>query len=394
MHVASTTLFEGPPRPTSSSATTSPRACTWCPASARSCASSPSGQGRPVWVDDPHLNLDYHVRHTALPPPGDEEQLRTSPRASSPSGSTARSRSGSCGWSRASRATASRSSARATTRWSTASPGGHHHGPLRPRARAGPAPGAEPGPRPEPSRAQLLAEALVERLAARARSPAACAPAARAAPRSPPGRRGARRRRRRCRGRASPPPTRRSTSRSARTAASPGSGPTSPTSSGSRTGSAAPSTTSSSRSSPGRSPLPARPGTRPSELDLRAMVPVSVRTADEHGALGNRVSAMMAPLPVWCEDPVERLRMRHATMGDLKASKQAMGATVLTQLTDFAPPRSPARLRACSRASASSTSSSPTSRARSSRSTCSAAGWRRSSRWSPWPSARRSASGS
>ena len=29
------------------------------------------------------------------------------------------------------------------------------------------------------------------------------------------------------------------------------------------------------------------------------MVPISVRTADEHGALGNRVSAFMAPLPVW-----------------------------------------------------------------------------------------------
>ena len=39
------------------------------------------------------------------------------------------------------------------------------------------------------------------------------------------------------------------------------------------------------------------------------MVPVSVRADEEHGALGNRVSAMMAPLPVWCEDPVERLRL-------------------------------------------------------------------------------------
>src|SRR4026209_1146621 len=37
----------------------------------------PLDQGRPVWVDDPHLNLDYHVRRTALPAPGDEEQLRT-----------------------------------------------------------------------------------------------------------------------------------------------------------------------------------------------------------------------------------------------------------------------------------------------------------------------------
>jgi WS/DGAT/MGAT family acyltransferase len=74
------------------------------------------------------------------------------------------------------------------------------------------------------------------------------------------------------------------------------------------------------------------------ELEIRAMVPVSVRTADQHGSLGNQVSAMMAPLPVWCGDPAERLRLVTATMGDLKSSKQAMGATLLTQLTDFAPP--------------------------------------------------------
>src|ERR671935_643171 len=32
--------------------------------------------GRPFWVDDPSFNLDYHVRHTALPKPGSDEQLR------------------------------------------------------------------------------------------------------------------------------------------------------------------------------------------------------------------------------------------------------------------------------------------------------------------------------
>src|SRR4051812_15917185 len=36
----------------------------------------PLSQSRPVWVDDPHLNLDYHVRQTALPAPGSDEQLR------------------------------------------------------------------------------------------------------------------------------------------------------------------------------------------------------------------------------------------------------------------------------------------------------------------------------
>ena len=30
----------------------------------------------PVWVDDPRFNLDYHIRHTALPPPGDLRQLK------------------------------------------------------------------------------------------------------------------------------------------------------------------------------------------------------------------------------------------------------------------------------------------------------------------------------
>ena len=74
------------------------------------------------------------------------------------------------------------------------------------------------------------------------------------------------------------------------------------------------------------------------DLELRAMVPISVRAADEHGALGNRVSSFMAPLPVWCEDPVERLAQVSATMGDLKQSKQAVGATLMTELTDFAPP--------------------------------------------------------
>ena len=74
------------------------------------------------------------------------------------------------------------------------------------------------------------------------------------------------------------------------------------------------------------------------ELELRAMVPISVRGDDEHGALGNRVSSYMAPLPVWCDDPLERLRLVSETMGDLKQSKQAVGATLMTELADFAPP--------------------------------------------------------
>ena len=36
----------------------------------------PLGMGEPVWIDDPHFNLDYHLRHTAVPSPGTEQQLR------------------------------------------------------------------------------------------------------------------------------------------------------------------------------------------------------------------------------------------------------------------------------------------------------------------------------
>jgi diacylglycerol O-acyltransferase len=73
-------------------------------------------------------------------------------------------------------------------------------------------------------------------------------------------------------------------------------------------------------------------------LELRAMVPISVRSADQRGALGNRVSAMMAPLPVWREDPVERLEAVSSTMRHLKHSGQAVGASLLTDVTNFAPP--------------------------------------------------------
>src|SRR6476469_9676637 len=72
-------------------------------------------------------------------------------------------------------------------------------------------------------------------------------------------------------------------------------------------------------------------------MEMRALVPVSVRAQEERGALGNRISAMMAPLPVWCEDPVQRLHLVSETMGDLKGSGQAVGAEILTRLTDFAP---------------------------------------------------------
>jgi WS/DGAT/MGAT family acyltransferase len=74
------------------------------------------------------------------------------------------------------------------------------------------------------------------------------------------------------------------------------------------------------------------------DVDLRAMVPVSVRADIERGALGNRVAAMWATLPVGVTDPVRRLQMLSAQMKDVKQSGQAVGAEILTRLSGFAPP--------------------------------------------------------
>jgi WS/DGAT/MGAT family acyltransferase len=79
-------------------------------------------------------------------------------------------------------------------------------------------------------------------------------------------------------------------------------------------------------------------GIRTEGLELRALVPVSIRAADEHGNLGNRIAAMRGPLPVYVEDPVRRLRVVSEEMEGLKRSKQALGAEVISRFNDFAPP--------------------------------------------------------
>jgi diacylglycerol O-acyltransferase len=73
-------------------------------------------------------------------------------------------------------------------------------------------------------------------------------------------------------------------------------------------------------------------------LVLKAMVPVSVRADTERGALGNRVAAMWAPLPVGVEDPIACYEQIRVAMDELKHSGQAVGAQVLTNLAGFAPP--------------------------------------------------------
>jgi WS/DGAT/MGAT family acyltransferase len=79
-------------------------------------------------------------------------------------------------------------------------------------------------------------------------------------------------------------------------------------------------------------------GIRTEGLELRALVPVSIRGSHEHGQLGNRIAVMRGPLPVYVEDPVARLQAVRQAMGELKESKQAVGAEVLAGVQNFAPP--------------------------------------------------------
>ncbi len=81
-----------------------------------------------------------------------------------------------------------------------------------------------------------------------------------------------------------------------------------------------------------------RRGVSVADLDLRAAVPVSVRTQTERASLGNRVSAMLAHLPVDEPDPWRRLVRVVETTHELKSSGQSGAGEVLTQVIDLLPP--------------------------------------------------------
>jgi WS/DGAT/MGAT family acyltransferase len=79
-------------------------------------------------------------------------------------------------------------------------------------------------------------------------------------------------------------------------------------------------------------------GIRTEGLELRALVPVSVRSEDERGAMGNRLTQILCPLPVYINDAVARLHFVRETMAGLKESKQALGARAIASMEEFAPP--------------------------------------------------------
>jgi diacylglycerol O-acyltransferase / wax synthase len=79
-------------------------------------------------------------------------------------------------------------------------------------------------------------------------------------------------------------------------------------------------------------------GVRTEGVEMRALVPVSVRSEAHRGSLGNQLTAMRGPLPVYIQDPVARLQFVRRAMDGLKESKQAVGAATLAAVNNLAPP--------------------------------------------------------
>ena len=342
MHVASVILFEGEPPPYDELLAHVEGRLHLVPRYRQKLAFVPFGQGRPRWVDDPHLNLRYHVRSTALPSPGSEQQLK---------------------------ALASRVFSQQLDRdkplwefWLVEGVEGGgfavltktHHALVDGISgvdiatvlfdtSADPAAPADPGerwlPRPLPSRAQLLGEALVERSTV----PGEAVRTARAVLRGP------RRIAEQVRDAA--------VGVGAMAWAGLNAAPESPYNqeigphrrfTWVRTSLADVKAIKNELGGTVNDVVLAtvagaigrhlrRRGQKTDGLELKAMVPVSVRSDLERGELGNKVAAIMAPLPVWCQEPVARLDLVREQMKGLKEGGQAVGAQVLTDMSGFAP---------------------------------------------------------
>src|SRR5919206_5225515 len=76
MHVGSVLVFEGSPPPFEEFLARIEQRLHLVPRYRQKLARPPLAQARPVWIDDPHFNAGYHVRHAALPAPAGENELR------------------------------------------------------------------------------------------------------------------------------------------------------------------------------------------------------------------------------------------------------------------------------------------------------------------------------
>ena len=343
MHVASVLTFEGDPPAYEDLIEAVESRLHLVPRYRQRVAFVPFGGGLPRWVDDPHLNLRYHIRHTALPEPGGEEQLRAL----------------------AGRVFAQPLDvekplweiwlAEGLDRDRFALVAKTHHAlvdgiagvdlltVLFDTAREPTVPpdrGTRWLPRPMPSGAELFARGVADR----ATAPLELARAAGEVLRRP-----------------------------RRTAAGLAKGAVGLASLASSVLSPAPSCPYNMQIGPHRRfawvrwSLPAakrvkdelggtvndavltavtlalgrhleRRGVATEGLELRAFVPVSVRDDSGRGETGNRVAGMMAPLPVWAREPATCFELIHEAMAGVKETGQALGAKALTDLSGLASP--------------------------------------------------------
>ena len=71
---------------------------------------------------------------------------------------------------------------------------------------------------------------------------------------------------------------------------------------------------------------------------LVALVPVSVRTEEERGTFGNKVTGMILPIPTNVADPTERLMQAHRILKRAKSQNSALPASLMTDVSNFLPP--------------------------------------------------------
>src|SRR5260221_8268503 len=76
MHVGAVAVFEGPPPPYRDFLKLIEARLAWVPRYRQRVMFVPGKVGRPVWIDETQFDLEYHVRHTALPAPGGDAELK------------------------------------------------------------------------------------------------------------------------------------------------------------------------------------------------------------------------------------------------------------------------------------------------------------------------------
>ena len=72
-------------------------------------------------------------------------------------------------------------------------------------------------------------------------------------------------------------------------------------------------------------------------VEFRVMNPVSTRSADQRGALGNQVAMWLLDLPIYEPDPIRRLELVKAETRNLKKTNQALGAATLVEVSSGTP---------------------------------------------------------